>query len=196
MMGGDPGFKPTIQEIMEKFPVFCCDDLWIFEEFKAMTDKKIEEKWASVISGQKVDDSNADSTALLAVTEIQKGTQKGKSRISPIIVTKSAEQKSEVESFFCKDVAGPGIIVVENEGDVVQAFIAAEGKCLFEVDLPKLENCLTRLMASYYVFNLSYPPQYQGFLTFMQDMVMELPETRKKRDMKYSTYIASLHAAQ
>ena len=49
-------------------------------------------------------------------------------------------------------------------------------------------------MASYYVFNLSYPTPFSGFLFFGQDMLMN-HHGQERRDTKYNTYVASLNSA-
>ena len=58
---------------------------------------------------------------------------------------------------FNTTVASPSMIFIENDDTFTQAFIAAEGKPLFEVEKPSVERSLIALLAAYYVFNLSYP---------------------------------------
>lgn len=56
-----------------------------------------------------------------------------------------------------------------------QYFVVTENKVLCEV--PSLQDALFYTFASYYVFNLAYPKECEKLLFFLQDYVVQHPDS-------------------
>ena len=56
--------------------------------------------------------------------------------------------------------------------------IICEQRVLCKV--PSLKVAIFTVLASYYCFNLEYPKQSKGVLTFLQDYVLESPDSIKR----------------
>ena len=53
---------------------------------------------------------------------------------------------------------------------IEQVFVAGEDDAIFECPNNSLIDSLIYLIASYYVFDVSYPACYQGVMCFLQDL--------------------------
>ena len=75
-----------------------------------------------------------------------------------------------------------------------QAFIIAEKTIIFEVTDVNVCQCLLSLLATYYVFDISYPKSQpaSSFLLFLQEYLLEL-KVNMKKPAKYTAFINKLH---
>ena len=76
----------------------------------------------------------------------------------------------------------------------IQGFVVAEGEIIFEVEDFCLMNGLLYLLASYYVFHVSYPKSSiaAGVLLFLQEVILNKPDDTIKKTSKYRTLINSV----
>ena len=87
----------------------------------------------------------------------------------------------------------PKIICLGTREDMRQFFIAAEDDCLVELPNTDLGECLLLLLFCYYVFDVRYPVCYFGILTFLQDIVLKLPDNTF-RGSKFSSFISKFNS--
>jgi len=75
-----------------------------------------------------------------------------------------------------------------------QGFIIAEKNVLFEITDFTIAEGLTSLLASYYVYYISYPKSSPGtgILLFMQELLLCIPDNSTKKTSKYSSLIDCL----
>ena len=75
-----------------------------------------------------------------------------------------------------------------------QGFIIAEKQVLFEVDSFTLTDGLISLIASYYVFYVSYPKSSPatGVLLFIQEILLGQADVTTKKTSKYIGLINSV----
>ena len=73
----------------------------------------------------------------------------------------------------------PRLVIFENDGLVVQMFLAGEDNNLMELPVSTIGEGITYLMAAYYVFGVEYPSQYKPLLYFFQDMIMDKADNGK-----------------
>ena len=64
-------------------------------------------------------------------------------------------------------------------------FIICEQRVLWKVPTLKSSH-IYNILAAYYCFDLEYPKQGKGVLTFLQDYVLESPDSNKRS----STYLS------
>lgn len=77
-----------------------------------------------------------------------------------------------------KTFSEPRLIIFTNEQDAAQGFIVAEKQVLFEVEGFTVVEGLISLIASYYVFYVSYPKSspVTGVLLFVQEVLLGQPD--------------------
>lgn len=80
---------------------------------------------------------------------------------------------------------------LNDQKEVEQLLICAEGDVILDIDSQKIVDGLIHLMASYYVFDVSYPKECQNMFFFFQDIIMEKKDGGK-RPVRYSSYISSI----
>ena len=87
-------------------------------------------------------------------------------------------------------------MLFENEsGDgISQAFVVAEKTILFEVTDVNISQAISSIIASYYVFFVSYPKSIPALCTllFFQEYLLESPDCSIKKPARYSAYINSI----
>ena len=95
-----------------------------------------------------------------------------------------------------KAFSEPRLIIFVNEQDMknAQGFIIAEKQVLFEVDSFTLTDGLISLIASYYVFYVSYPKlsPATGVLLFIQEILLGQADVTTKKTSKYIGLINSV----
>ena len=78
----------------------------------------------------------------------------------------------------------PKIGAVPGGGEAKQYFIVCEHKPLFKIS--SFRSGLFFLLATYYCFNLAYPWQARNVFYFLQDYILERPDSNKKNSKLYS----------
>ena len=100
------------------------------------------------------------------------------------------------EVFQEKAFSEPRLVIFVNKQDVknAQGFIIAEKQVLFEVDSFTLTDGLISLIASYYVFYVSYPKSSPatGVLLFIQEILLGQADVTTKKTSKYIGLINSV----
>ncbi len=90
----------------------------------------------------------------------------------------------------------PRLVIFGRESSTrdTQGFIIAEGEVLFEVDNFTILEGVTSLLASYYVFYVSYPKSSlaAGVLLFFQEVLLQEPDITVRKTAKYTTLINSI----
>ena len=76
----------------------------------------------------------------------------------------------------------------------MQAFILSEGKVIFAIEDGSILEALISLIATYYVFFVSYPKPApaSGLLLFVQEVLMGKKEPKIKKSVRYSSFINSI----
>lgn len=76
----------------------------------------------------------------------------------------------------------------------IQAFVVVEGEILCEVLDATIIKSLTVLIATYYVFYISYPKSAPaaGLLLFIQEILMDKQEENLKKTTRYTSFIDSI----
>ena len=72
----------------------------------------------------------------------------------------------------------PKIGAVPGGGEAKQYFIVCEHKPLFKIS--SFRSGLFFLLVTYYCFNLAYPWQARNVFYFLQDYILERPDSNKK----------------
>ena len=80
-------------------------------------------------------------------------------------------------------ITQPRIVALKGEENT-QYFISCECHVLCKVSSLKL--AIFTAFSSYYIFNLKYPPSVKNLLCFLQDYMLEHPDSTKKS----ATYLA------
>lgn len=85
-------------------------------------------------------------------------------------------------------------LVIIGEGENSQGFIVAEKQILLEVDGFNILEGLITLLASYYVFYVSYPKSgpAAGTLLFLQEVVLNEQAQVIRKPARYSSLINSV----
>ena len=78
----------------------------------------------------------------------------------------------------------PRIVVILSDTNQ-QIFIVCEQQILCEV--VSIEMALFITFGTYYTFNLQYPKEINGMLTFIQDNILEAPDSTKRSATYLST---------
>ena len=87
----------------------------------------------------------------------------------------------------------PRLLVVVEDGHMQQMFVSIEGDMVVDICSEKLVDGLIHLMASYYVFDVSYPTSCKSSLLFFQDFLMKMPD-KARRPTRYVSYIDILNS--
>ena len=85
----------------------------------------------------------------------------------------------------------PRIVVIEDDGGVVQMFLCAENQSIMELSSTKFVDGVIHLFAAYYVFGVEYPRLCRSSLLFLQEYVMGVKDT-SQRPVRDATYINNL----
>jgi hypothetical protein len=99
---------------------------------------------------------------------------------------------AEIDDAIAK-VMEPRLLVVVEEGHMQQMFVSIEGDMVVDICSEKLVDGLIHLMASYYVFDVSYPTSCKSSLLFFQDFLMKMPD-KARRPTRYVSYIDILNS--
>ena len=89
----------------------------------------------------------------------------------------------------------PLLVVFIDDGNLSQMILSAENEEIAEVPGKMLVDGLFHLLASYYVYGVAYPKGCTALLFFLQDILMEKPDTHcpvKNRPTRYKTFISRL----
>ena len=86
------------------------------------------------------------------------------------------------------------LLLLDSNKKISQGFITAEKSIIFEVDNFCMADGLASLMATYYVFHVSYPRSTAAVSTLMfcQEILLGKPEAGAKKTAKYHALVNSL----
>ena len=96
----------------------------------------------------------------------------------------------DIEGHFASDMMEPRLVVFHDEDKIVQMFVCAENDSLVEIPGNSLADGFTYLMAAYYVFDVGYPRGCMPSLYFLQDIVLDQPDS-VSRPVRYTAYVRS-----
>ena len=97
--------------------------------------------------------------------------------------------REDLEGMLPKSINEPNLVIYCDDDIIKQIFVCAEHEVTYEVT--KLTDSLVLLMAMYYVFDVSYNPATRATLLFLQDILMECPDS-DPRPTRYSTFVNTL----
>lgn len=102
----------------------------------------------------------------------------------------NAQAGEDLESHFTSEMMEPRLLVFHDDQEIVQMFVVAENEALLELSSVSLVEGFVYLIATYYIFNVSYPNYCKPTLYFLQDVLLARPDANTRRPVRYSSFLS------